>query len=96
MNTACEECAGKGYARCWCNVSVAAPLECVPCRYCGKRDEMYAELPEQGDWNGRGFVMRIGCTCDPAREADPDGYRTEFETYSEAIAFWNAMQSEAA
>lgn len=74
-------------------VQTAAPLECVPCRFCKRTDQLYAELPVKGDWFGRGFVMRIGCVCSMScATGDKDDARTDFERYAEAIAAWNDMQ----
>ena len=52
---------------------------------------MYAEIPENGDWGNRGFVMRIGCVCDKALNVPYKGWRTEFETYDIAINEWNDL-----
>ena len=80
---------------CCCTVSVAAPAECDRCERSCSRAEMYAEIPCRGDWDGRGFVMRIGCVCDLCMQEDGGrDARTEFETYSMAIAYWNIMQAE--
>jgi hypothetical protein len=67
-------------------------MECDPCAWCKQRIEMYAEIPVRGDWYCRGFVIRIGCVCDGAMKIPDKGWRTEFETYAEAIRSWNEMQ----
>ncbi len=79
---------------CWCCVCVAAPLECVPCSLCKSRLEVYCEIPVNGDHDGRGFVMRVGCLCKASVEHFGEGNRTEFETYVDAIHQWNEMQED--
>ena len=59
---------------------------------------MYSEIPEKGDWDGRGFVMRIGCACDQVLKDEADGgcagrWRTAFLPYNEAVESWNKAQS---
>lgn len=93
----CDECKDERQCRHHC-VTVKAPLTCVPCKFCGSREQLYAEIPVMGDWFYRGFVMRIGCLCEqqpwPSR-GDKDEARTEFEPYQTAIDQWNAMMREA-
>ena len=81
---------------CCCIVSVAAPLECSPCARSKSSDHIYAEMPVRGDWEGRGFVMRVGCLCDACMSDDleKDDTRTEFETFAMAVAYWNVKQAE--
>lgn len=87
----CDRCNAAGYKQCWCSVSVAAPHEATTCKLCNSRKDMYAEIPENGDWGNRGFVMRIGCVCDKALNVPYKGWRTEFETYDIAINEWNDL-----
>lgn len=77
---------------CCCCVEVAAPHSAATCKLCGGRGDMYCEIPVNGDYYGRGFVMRIGCVCDAAMEVEGKGWRTEFETYHKAVRDWNEMQ----
>jgi len=90
----CENNCRKTSSHCHCCAEVSPPLECVPCRLCGDRDEMYAEIPVEGDWHGQGFVMRIGCLCPASMELEKDETRTEFEIYEESILQWNEMQED--
>lgn len=78
--------------QCLCTATTVAPQECDPCRYCHRVADLYAEIPLCGDWDGRGFVMRIGCLCPPSL-TDMDANRTEFEAYSVAVRMWNHMQA---
>lgn len=91
MHELCESGSAAKYGRCFCVVAVKAPLECLPCCACDSRDKLYAELPVEGDHDGRGFVMRIGCFCDCGTG---DDRRTEFLSYDDAISSWNLEQTE--
>lgn len=73
----------------WKLKKVDVPQGARPCYYCKSMDELYAESPVNGDWHGRGHVIRIGCLCDDGL-ADDD-YRTEFDIPKEALAEWNEM-----
>ena len=78
---------------CCCAVSVdAAPAECLPCRLCNSKSEMYVEMPAYGDWDSGEFVMRIGCLCDLAMTPKADKWRTRLLSFTEAVAAWNAGQ----
>jgi len=80
---------------CCCTATVRAPLDCVPCARSKTRDEIYAEIPISGDWHGRNFVMRIGCTCEKCMsdELEKDDTRIScFEPLDEAVRQWNQMQ----
>ena len=75
-------------------------VDCLPCKRSGNKDEMCCEEPVDGDWDGRGRVIRIGCTCDPCMDewesgrCDKDDIRTTgFQVPADAIAEWNEMQS---
>lgn len=79
----------------WRTKPLPVPDDCIPCRLCGSKLEMYVESPVKGDWYGRGEVWRIGCTC---RCVDPDfeqSDRTDFLPPEEAVAEWNEMQKHA-
>lgn len=80
---------------CCCLAVVQAPLQCVPCARSQTREDIYAEIPVSGDWDGRNFVMRIGCTCDKcmAPELEKDDTRiVGFELIDEAVSQWNLDQ----
>jgi len=52
----------------WSLKESPVPDDCLACRRCGSKSEMYCEEPVLGDWHGRGRVVRIGCTCDDCME----------------------------
>lgn len=82
---------------CCCLVEVQAPLDCIPCARSKTSNHIYAEIPISGDWKGRNFVMRIGCTCDKcmAQELEKDDTRIiSFELIDEAVSQWNQMQQD--
>lgn len=68
------------------------PEDCLPCRLCKSKREMYVEIPDDGDWFGRGEVWRIGCICDSSMEREEDDTRTSFRPPIEVVREWNWMQ----
>ena len=93
----CGKC--KPPLKCCCLATVAAPLDCIPCARSQTRKDIYAEIPVSGDWDGRNFVMRIGCTCEKCMADDLEKDETriiDFELLDEAIKQWNQLQSEIA
>lgn len=70
------------------------PRDCLPCRFCNSKQDMYVESPVAGDWFGRGVVWRIGCACEVAMNNEPEETRTEFELPAEAVSAWNKLQEE--